>query len=258
MGASAVVVVKSSKRTFTKPRLGASSSDCRPRRVSRALRSSGNSARQAASVARSSLKVRSTERDLRTRWGCTGRSSFPRARSKRRCPNTPKRSVSVGRSRARRSSQLRSPRRWSFSAVRGPTPKSFSTGRRRTKASTSSGFRTKSPSGLRQSLAIFARNLLGATPAETVSPSSSRTARRMASAMRVALPLKSTEPVTSRKASSRERGSMRSVKRRKMLCTASEASLYLSMRVRSTTSSGQRRRAWAMGMALRTPKRRAS
>ena len=53
--------------------------------------------------------------------------------------------------------------------------------------STSWGWMTKRPSGLRQSEAILARNLLGATPAEAVRLSSSRICWRMARATRVAV-----------------------------------------------------------------------
>src|SRR5690554_4785536 len=55
-------------------------------------------------------------------------------------------------------------------AVTLPTPGRRSTGSALTKSSTSSGSITLSPSGLFQSLAILARNLFGATPAETVMP----------------------------------------------------------------------------------------
>jgi hypothetical protein len=51
----------------------------------------------------------------------------------------------------------------------------------------SSGWMTKRPSGLRQSEAILARNLLGATPAEAARWSSSRISLRMALATLVAV-----------------------------------------------------------------------
>ena len=67
-------------------------------------------------------------------------------------------------------------------AVTGPTPHSASTGSLCRKPSIRSGATTVSPSGFRQAEAILARNLLGATPAEAVSPVSSRmlTLRRLA------------------------------------------------------------------------------
>ena len=59
-------------------------------------------------------------------------------------------------------------------AVTGPTPHSASTGSRCRNDSTRSGATTVSPSGFFHADAIFARNLLGATPAEAVSPVVSR------------------------------------------------------------------------------------
>jgi hypothetical protein len=57
---------------------------------------------------------------------------------------------------------------------------------------------TKQPSGLRQSEAIFARNLFGATPADAVSCVSSRTSRRIVSAVSVAVGIPVSSCVTSR------------------------------------------------------------
>ena len=89
-------------------------------------------------------------------------------------------------SMVRRSPTVRMPRLASRSAVTLPTPGRRSTGSGGRKALTSSGWITKRPSGLRQSEAIFARNLLGATPADAVRCSSSRMAWRMALATLVA------------------------------------------------------------------------
>ena len=50
-----------------------------------------------------------------------------------------------------------------------PTPNNSSTGNSFIKLSISSGFITNKPFGLFQPLAIFAKNLLGATPADAVS-----------------------------------------------------------------------------------------
>ena len=104
----------------------------------------------------------------------------------------------------------------SLSSVTRPTPEIRFTGSAATKPATWSGVITNSPSGLRQSLATLARNLFGATPADTVMLTVSRTLRRIASAMRVALLACSGLSVTSRKASSRDSGSMILVKVRKM------------------------------------------
>ncbi|MNH27367.1 hypothetical protein D3C79_874740 [compost metagenome] len=76
----------------------------------------------------------------------------------------------------------------SLSAVTLPTPCNLATGKAATKASTSPGVMTNRPLGLRQSLAILARNLLGATPADTVICKVRATRRRISSAIRVALP----------------------------------------------------------------------
>ena len=70
------------------------------------------------------------------------------------------------------------------------------------------------PSGFPRSDAIFARNLFGATPAETVSPVSSRTAALIFRATSSAAPNSRSHPVTSRNASSMESGSTRGVNRR--------------------------------------------
>ncbi|MNP22550.1 hypothetical protein D3C76_1152270 [compost metagenome] len=90
------------------------------------------------------------------------------------------------------------PSRFSLSAVTFPTPWSLLTGRAETKSSTWSGVMTNSPLGFFQSLAILARNLFGATPADTVMCSWLETRRRMSWAMRVALPPKWALAETSR------------------------------------------------------------
>ena len=60
------------------------------------------------------------------------------------------------------------------------------------------GVITNRPFGFCQSLAILAKNLFGATPADTVIRSSRATRRRIASAIRVALPAKWLQAETSR------------------------------------------------------------
>ena len=78
-----------------------------------------------------------------------------------------------------------------LTACAGPNP----SGARN--ASTIAGLSTNWPSGLFQSLAILARNLLGAMPAEAVSRVSSRIASRMFVAIAVALPRSCFGAVTS-------------------------------------------------------------
>jgi hypothetical protein len=79
-----------------------------------------------------------------------------------------------------------------------PTPGMRATGSGSRKASTSPGCTTDRPSGLRASDASLARNLLGATPAEAVSRSSSRTWARIAFATAVAVGSPALLRVTSR------------------------------------------------------------
>ena len=55
-----------------------------------------------------------------------------------------------------------------LAALTGPMPGIFLTERRALKLSNSLGVTTNKPSGLSQSLATLAMNLLGATPAEIV------------------------------------------------------------------------------------------
>ena len=86
----------------------------------------------------------------------------------------------------------------SLASITLPTPGSLPTGSGARKASTIAGLSTNWPSGLFQSLAILARNLLGAIPAEAVRRVSSRIASRMRVAMAVALPRSCFGTVTSR------------------------------------------------------------
>lgn len=99
------------------------------------------------------------------------------------------------------------PSRSSRVAVTLPTPCSLRTGSAATNASISCGRTTNSPSGLFQSDAIFAMNLFGATPADTVTPTVSNTRWRISRAISVALPWHRSDPLTSRYASSSDSGS---------------------------------------------------
>ena len=74
----------------------------------------------------------------------------------------------------------------------------FRTGSGMRNRSTWCGLMTKQPSGLRQSEAIFARNLFGATPAEAVRFVSSRISLRIFSAVSVAVGMPVSSFVTSR------------------------------------------------------------
>ncbi len=76
---------------------------------------------------------------------------------------------------------------------------------------------------MRQSEAIFARNLFGATPADAVSESSSRIEARIALAVAVAVGRFVFVSVTSRYASSSDSGSTRSVWRSRISRTCRDA-----------------------------------
>ena len=84
---------------------------------------------------------------------------------------------------------------------------------------------TNNPSGLRQSLAIFARNLFAAMPAEAVSAVVSRISARIACATAVALGSDCRLQVTSRYASSSDSGSTSGVCRRKISRTCRDTAL---------------------------------
>ena len=121
--------------------------------------------------------MRSAPWDLTTRSGTTRRSSRPQARAVSQPACDPTAACRVAGVALRTSTSFSIPCARSRFAVTGPTPHKASIGRSCRKASIRSGAMTVSPSGLRQPDAIFARNLLGATPADAVSPVSSRMAR---------------------------------------------------------------------------------
>ena len=71
-------------------------------------------------------------------------------------------------------------------------------------------------------------------------------------------PHKAPLAVTSRKASSMDKGSTSGVNSARMAMTSTDTRAYLSMSTGRKTPSGQSRKARLMGMAECTPKRRAS
>ena len=83
-------------------------------------------------------------------------------------------------------------------AVAGPTPWNFVTGSAATNASPSPGWIANWPSGLFCSEASLARNLLYDTPAEAVSPVTSRMRARIARAVAQAVGSPARLAVTSR------------------------------------------------------------
>ena len=176
----------------------------------RRLKSLNNSVKcgkQSLKSFKSRKKVVSTLMDLRWPSLLTRRVSSPRESLYSVKPILPNCSRKKGSSRARKSAQVFSPSACIFSAVRGPTPYKRSTGKSKIKASIWCGRMTNKPSGLSQSLAILARNLFGATPADTTRPSSAKTRARISRAISVALPACCGESVTSKYASSKDNGS---------------------------------------------------
>src|SRR5690606_41687589 len=86
----------------------------------------------------------------------------------------------------------------SLACITLPTPGRRPTGRGARNATTFRGGTTDRPSGLFWSEAILATNLLGATPAEAVSPVSARMSARIDSAIPVAEPNPLSGSLTSR------------------------------------------------------------
>jgi len=111
---------------------------------------------------------------------------------------------------------------------------------------------------LQRAEASLATNLVGATPTEQVSASSSLTRARMPAAIAAGRPCSRAVPATSRNASSSERGSTSGVTSRRIAITAADAVAYASRSGGNTTSRGHRRSACPIDIALRIPYRRAS
>ena len=96
------------------------------------------------------------------------------------------------------------------------------------------------------------------TPTEQVRLSSSATRRRIKAAMAGPSPSSCLDPVTSRKASSREMPSTSGVTDSKISCSFLLSSMYRWKRPSTKTAWGQSRRATDEGMAEWTPNMRAS
>ena len=154
----------------------------------------------------------------------TGRSSMPAARSwyLRVSRRSSGQSTDSG---ARRSwPSVKMPCSSSRAAVLGPMPNRRPTGIGSSVACTSSGRITVSPSGLFISEPSFASSLLCETPTEAVRPVRSRMRFLISRAMSSPLPNRPVLPVTSRKASSSESPSTRSVNSRNTSNTCAETS----------------------------------
>ena len=202
--------------------------------------------------------MRSEPDDFAVRFGVTGRSSTPSASRRSQSVRLPTARCSTWGSAVRTSTSRTIPSARSRFAVTGPTPHSASTGRRCRNASTRSAGMTVRPSGLSQSEAIFAKNLLGAAPAETVSSTSSRIHCFSRRATVVASGSSQRLRVTSRYASSSESGSTSGVTERYMSKMRFDISRYRPKSGGTTTRSEHRRTARAIGIAERTPNCRAS
>ena len=115
------------------------------------------------------------------------------------------------------------------SSMRGPMPHRRRTGSGARNAASVPGGTTTRPSGLRRSEAILATSLFAARPTEAVSEVAARRRSFRARAMASPGPRARRLPVTSRKASSIDRGSTRSVKPRRMAMTSADTAAYFSM-----------------------------
>lgn len=122
----------------------------------------------------------------------------------------------------------------------------------------SPGGTSTTPSGLARRLASLATDTEAATPTEQVMPCSSWMTARSCSAICRGVPSRRMEPRTSRNASSRESTSTSGVTRRKFSITEDETWPNTSKSGAITTAWGHRRRARVVGIAERTPYRRAT
>ena len=136
-----------------------------------------------------------------------------------------------------------------LAAVTFPIPKNFSMGSFSINPTAFSGAIRYNPSGLSMSDAIFARNLLTDIPADAVSPVLSFISFLICLAITVADPIPFLSRVTSRKASSIERGSTRSVYSLNISNTFPDISWYLSKRCFTKISPGHSLSAVTEGMA---------
>ena len=197
--------------------------------------------------------------ECRRRPTCTGRGSRLWASAWRCRPDAlPNMATSAPSPSADTSPTLVIPRLRSFSAVTGPTPQSRSTGSGCRNASSRSGGTTSRPSGFPTPLATLARHFVLATPTVIGRPTRSRTSRRRRPAIAGAGPDRRRSPPTSRNASSTDSPSTSGVVRSNTSKTASLASVYADMWGSTTIACGQRARAWAPPMAVRTPNAFAS
>jgi hypothetical protein len=202
--------------------------------------------------ARSDSKVSSAPMLFASRSGTTWRGSIPHANSHRSRPPAMCLASQSG-SAAAICPTVRSSSVASAASVLGPTPHRRPTGKGARNTRASPGATSFCPLGLAKSQAILATNLTEAMPADDGKPTSVAIRSRRLEAIRPGGPNRLTEAVTSKNASSRERGSISGVTVLKMAKTASLAASYAVMRGGTTTAVGARRMATTMGMAECTP-----
>src|SRR5450759_1707349 len=126
------------------------------------------------------------------------------------------------------------------------------------KFSASSGRIRNRPSGLLISEAILARNLFTDTPADAVRPVLALISLLIFLAITVADPIFFLSLVTSRKASSIDKGSIKSVYSEKISLILAETSVYLVKLCFTNIRSGHKRLAITDGIADLTPNLLAS
>src|SRR5207247_158270 len=151
-------------------------------------------------------------------------------------------------------------RRRSGSAPGAPRPpaQARSTGRGARRRAPPPAATATRPSGFSSSEATFATNLFDARPAEAVRHVSSRIRRLIARTASSALPKSPSVPVRSTNASSTDTGSTSGEKSASMPMTCTETARYFAMSTGRKAAWAQSLAARAIGIAERTPNRRAS
>ncbi len=134
---------------------------------------------------------------------------------------------------------VRMPRSCNRFSVTLPTPQIFETGNGASISTLFASVMTVSPSGLFKSDASLAKNLLGATPTEAVSPVWAWISALMLFAIVRASPNFLVAPVTSRNASSTETGCTNGVNVPRMVIICLETSPYFFILGRTKMPWGQ-------------------
>src|SRR2546425_1186689 len=143
-------------------------------------------------------------------------------------------------------------------AVTRPTPQISSPGGGARKRAPPPAATATRPSGFSSSEATFATNLFDARPAEAVRHVSSRIRRLIARTASSALPKSPSVPVRSTNASSTDTGSTSGEKSASMPMTCTETARYFAMSTGRKAAWAQSLAAREIGIAERTPNRRAS